>query len=244
MRLAGFCLLMTVFMACSSSKNNFKPQTTAEKAAYKDAKAIWGKKTDAYRVLVVTDSGNMVLRLYDETPLHRDNFVAKVKSGFYDSLLFHRVIKNFMIQGGDPLSKNAKPNEMLGNGSAPGDRIPAEIKTDLGIYHKKGVLAAARDNNPEKASSNCQFYIAQGMVFTPVQLDSAAQKRGYQLSDAQRKLYTSLGGIPHLDGNYSVFGELESGFDVLDKIAATPTGAANRPITDIRMHMYLVSEKK
>ena len=218
--------------------------TKDESTAVKAAKEQWGKTTDAYRILIITDSGNMVVRLYNETPLHRDNFVSKVRAGFYDSLLFHRVINSFMIQGGDPQSKNAVSGQMLGEGEAPGDRIPAEIRTGAGIYHKKGVLAAARDNNPEKASSNCQFYIAQGKKFTNTQLDSAAQKRGYTLTDVQRTLYTTVGGIPHLDGNYTVYGELENGFDILDKIAAVKTGPADRPLQDIRMHMFLLNSLK
>jgi cyclophilin family peptidyl-prolyl cis-trans isomerase len=243
-RFAFFALLIATVLSCSTTKNYYRPLTKTETAAVKAAKKQWSKKTDAYRVLIITDSGNMVVRLYNETPLHRDNFVSKVKAGFYDSLLFHRVIKDFMIQGGDPNSKNAPAGKMLGDGDAPGGRIPAEIKPDSGLYHKKGVLAAARDGNPEKASSNCQFYIAQGKVFTPAGLDSASQKRGYKLSDAQRKLYTTVGGIPHLDGNYTVYGELESGFEVLDKIGAVKTGTADRPVGDIRMYMFLVSEKK
>ena len=149
-----------------------------------------------------------------------------------------------MIQGGDPESKNAGPNKVLGNGEAAGERIPAEIKTDLGIYHKKGVLAAARDDNPKKASSNCQFYIAQGRKFTNAQLDSASKKRGYKLNDAQRDIYTSVGGIPHLDGNYTVYGELESGLDVLDKIAAVKTNNADRPLKDVSMRMFLLNDIK
>jgi cyclophilin family peptidyl-prolyl cis-trans isomerase len=245
MRILSLALVVVLVVSCASSKNYYRPLTKAEAADVKAATKIWGRKNDAYRVLILTDSGNMVVRLYNETPLHRDNFVSKVSAGFYDSLLFHRVIKNFMIQGGDPESKYAKSGQSLGSGSAPGDRIPAEIHTnDLGLYHKKGVLAAARDNNPDKASSNCQFYIAQGLVFTEKGLDSAAKKRGYQLHPLQRQLYTTVGGIPHLDGNYTVYGELESGIEVLDKIAATKTGTADRPVKDIRMHMFVVSEKK
>lgn len=237
-------LLTALLISCSSSKKYFRPLSKKESAAVKAAKKQWSKKTDAYRVLIVTDSGNMVVRLYNETPLHRDNFIGKVKAGFYDSLLFHRVIKDFMIQGGDPQSKHAKNDQMLGDGDAPGGRIPAEIKTDIGIYHMKGVLAAARDNNPEKASSNCQFYIAQGKIFTPAQLDSASKKRGYSLNEAQRTIYTGVGGIPHLDGNYTVYGELESETEVLDKIASVKTGPADRPISDVRMYMFVVSEKQ
>lgn len=237
--MAFSCLLLA---ACGSSLKTFRKLNTEEAAAYKAARKQWGRETDAYRVLVMTDSGNMVVRLYNETPLHRDNFVKKVQSGFYDSLLFHRVIKNFMIQGGDPDSKHAQPGAMLGEGEAPGGRIPAEIRTDKGIYHKKGVIAAARDDNPEKASSNCQFYIAQGKKFTDAQLDSAAAKRGFKVGTTQRLLYTTIGGIPHLDGNYTVFGELESGFDVLDKIASVKTGQADRPLGNIRMYMFLLNE--
>jgi peptidyl-prolyl cis-trans isomerase B (cyclophilin B) len=239
--LAFTCLL---FAACSSTNKPFRNLNKNETAAFKAAKKQWGKQTDAYRVLIITDSGNMVVRLYNQTPLHRDNFISKVKAGFYDSLLFHRVIKNFMIQGGDPQSKLAKPGQELGDGEAPGGRIPAEIRTNAGIYHKKGVIAAARDDNPEKASSNCQFYIAQGKKFSNAQLDSAAAKRGYKLSEAQRLLYTSTGGIPHLDGNYTVFGELESGTDVLDKIAAVKTSPADRPLGDVRMFMFVLNTLK
>ena len=234
-------VLLCMLVACSTSKT-FRKMNEKETASYKAAKKKWGKTTDAYRVLIITDSGDMVVRLYNETPLHRDNFVKKVRAGFYDSLLFHRVIKDFMIQGGDPDSKKAGAGKMLGEGEAVGGRIPAEIKTNLGIYHKKGVLAAARDNNPEKASSNCQFYIAEGKVFTPAQLDSAAAKRGYTLTATQKLLYTTQGGIPHLDGNYTVFGELESGLNVLDKIAHVKTNKADRPVGDVRMYMFVLNK--
>ena len=244
MRTLCLALLFAVVCSCNSSKKFYRPLTNTESKAIKSAQKTWGKKTDAYRVLIITDGGNMVVRLYNETPLHRDNFVSKVQSGFYDSLLFHRVIKDFMIQGGDPESKHAAPGQMLGNGEAKGERIPAEIKTNTGLYHKKGVLAAARDDNPAKASSNCQFYIAQGRKFTNAQLDSAAKKRGYKLTEAQRKIYTTVGGIPHLDGNYTVYGELETGFEVLDKIAAVKTGTADRPLKDISMHMFLLNTIK
>src|SRR4051794_18178694 len=136
MRTFYFAFLICLVCSCSSSKKYYRPLSKEESAAVKAASKKWGKATDAYRVLIITDQGDMVVRLYNETPLHRDNFVSKVKSGFYDSLLFHRVIKNFMIQGGDPESKHAAPGKMLGNGEAKGDRIPAEIKTDLGLYHK------------------------------------------------------------------------------------------------------------
>lgn len=197
------------------------------------------------RVQLTTDSGIIVLRLYDKTPLHRDNFIKLVKQHYFDSLLFHRVIKNFMIQGGDPNSKNAKPKIQLGNGG-PGYTIPAEF--DSTLFHKKGVLAAARtgDNeNPKKASSGSQFYIVQGKVFTDAGLDSVETFRlkGRKIPPAQREVYKTIGGTPHLDMNYTVFGEVESGLDVVDKIAAAPRDSNNRPLEDIRMKMKLLKKK-
>lgn len=242
--IAFWLALISFFTACSPIGKTFRKLSAEEKSAVRAAKKQWGKNTDAYRIIILTDSGQMVARLYNETPLHRDNFIAKTRMGFYDSLLFHRVINRFMIQGGDPQSRKAKAGVQLGNGEASGERIKAEIKTDIGIYHQKGVLAAARDDNPTKASSNCQFYIAQGRVFTPTQLDSLAQKRNLTLNDAQKSLYTSIGGIPHLDGNYTVFGILESGLAVIDKIASVKTDAANRPVGDVRMVIFVLNRLK
>jgi cyclophilin family peptidyl-prolyl cis-trans isomerase len=234
-------LLAIILAACTSIKT-FRKFMPEENAAIKKYAKLIDTKDSRYHVLIVTTMGDMVVKLYNETPLHRDNFVSKVRSGFYDSLLFHRVINNFMIQGGDPLSKHAKPEEALGNGSAPGDRIAAEFRTDQNIYHKRGVLAAARDGNPEKASSNCQFYIVQRKVWRPSQLDSTIVKRNLILNETQKKIYTTLGGTPHLDGGYTVYGELEQGFDMLDKIAATKTNKSDRPETDVRMKMFLLNE--
>ncbi len=194
----------------------------------------FAKKEKVYRIKMETSMGTMVLRLYNETPLHRDNFLAKTKTHFFDSLLFHRVIKSFMIQGGDPESKHAKAGQALGNGEAPGGRIPAEFKTDLYI-HKKGALAAARDGNPEKASSNCQFYIVQGKTFTEDELNKMGQRSGVKYTQEQKDLYKTIGGTPHLDNNYTVFGEIESGMDVLDKIAAVQTAPGDRPLQDVRI---------
>jgi cyclophilin family peptidyl-prolyl cis-trans isomerase len=192
------------------------------------------KKIAGTRVMVTTDSGTMVIRLYDSTPLHRDNFIAKVNEGFFDSLMFHRVIKGFMIQGGDPNSKNAQPGEPLGMGSAPGDRIPAEFRPTL--FHKKGVLAAARDGNPEKASSNCQFYIVQGRKYNDQELAMAP------IPAAQKAVYKKIGGTPMLDQNYTVFGEVEIGLAVIDKIASVPTAPGDRPIADSRMYMKILTD--
>ncbi len=195
------------------------------------------------KVKVITEYGTMVIKLYDQTPLHRNNFIKLVKRHFYDSLLFHRVIKNFMVQGGDPDSKRAVEGAQLGNGGV-GYTIPAEFRLDL--YHKKGVLAAAREgeNNPAKASDGCQFYIVQGKKFTDGQLDTLEQTRlgGRKLPVDQREVYKTIGGSPHLDQGYTVFGEVISGLYVVDSIAAVKTDGNNRPLQDVRMKIRL--EKK
>jgi len=243
------------------------------------------------KVRIHTTKGDMVVELYNETPLTRDNFIKLVKQKFYDSTLFHRVIQGFMIQGGDPQSKKAAPGVMLGNGDV-GYTVPAEIKADL--YHKKGALACARtgDNvNPAKASSGCQFYIAEGKVYSDAELtqmedrinmgmkqqifstiidkpENAALKQKFiqyqQQSNIdslralaatiepqidsiyakspkftytaeQRKTYTTIGGVPHLDGQYTVFGEVIQGLNIVDSIAAVKTGPADRPVQDVRI---------
>jgi len=205
------------------------------------------KKKDRKRdVLIQTSMGDMTVRLSDSTPLHRDNFLKLVKVHFYDSLLFHRVIKDFMIQGGDPNSRNAKPGEALGMGG-PGYRVPAEFRQTL--FHKKGVLAAARDNNPEKASSGCQFYIVQGKTFTDAELDNLETSRlKRKIPTEHREVYKVLGGTPHLDQNYTVFGEVIKGIEVLDKIAAVETSKGadrDRPVQDVKIiTMKLVKRKK
>jgi peptidyl-prolyl cis-trans isomerase B (cyclophilin B) len=199
------------------------------------------KKKDRKRdVLVQTTMGDIVIRLSDSTPLHRDNFLKLVKVGYYDSLLFHRVIQNFMVQGGDPDSKRAAAGVPLGNGG-PGYTVPAEFRATL--FHKKGVIAAARmgDNvNPQKASSGSQFYIVQGRVFTDAGLDSVETFRmnGRKIPPAQREVYKTTGGTPHLDQGYTVYGELIKGVDVIDKIAAVQTSKAqdrDRPLQDVRI---------
>ena len=203
------------------------------------------KKDRKRDVLLQTNYGDIVLRLSDSTPLHRDNFLKLVKVGFYDSLLFHRVIQNFMIQGGDPNSKRARTEEPLGNGG-PGYRVPAEFRTTL--FHKKGAIAAARDNNPEKASSGCQFYIVQGRIFTDAGLDSVETFRlnGRKIPSEQREVYKTIGGSPHLDQSYTVFGEVVKGLDAVDKIAAAKTNREqNRPLEDIRIiKAKLIKRKK
>lgn len=242
-------------------------------------------------VAINTTLGKIVVKLYNETPKSRDNFVKLVDKKFYDSVLFHRVIKEFMIQAGDPTSKRAPQSTLLGNGDA-GYTVPAEFNPSL--IHKKGALAMARqgdDVNPTKASSGCQFYIVQGKVFTNEQLDKyekaansgLEQKVFFQILDKpenadikrrfvqfqnesnidslrgiwlrfqpvtdsifskmphfsftpeQRKIYTTIGGAPHLDGNYTVFGEVVQGLDIVDKIADVPVDGNNRPLTDVRI---------
>jgi cyclophilin family peptidyl-prolyl cis-trans isomerase len=199
------------------------------------------KKKDRKRdVELITTEGTIILRLYDSTPLHRDNFLRLVKSHYYDSILFHRVIKNFMIQAGDPNSKHAESGQPLGNGG-PGYTVPAEFRAT--IFHRKGVLAAAREGdnvNPEKRSSASQFYIVKGRTFTDKALDSIEVVRlhGYKLPQAHREVYKTIGGTPQLDQNYTVFGEVVSGLDVVDKIALMPTSKGedrDRPLRDIRI---------
>ncbi len=244
MRFTVICMLSTVILLACSHKA-FRKMQSDEKAAVKQYSKLIDKNDGRYHILILTSEGNIVVKLLNETPLHRDNFVKLVKSGFYDSLLFHRVINNFMIQGGDPTSKYATDSSRLGGGAAPGvDKIDAEFSIDKGIYHKRGALAAARDNNPEKASSNCQFYIVQRMPWRPAQLDSHIVDRDLNLNAEQKKVYTTLGGTPHLDGSYTVFGELEIGYDVLDSIATTKTKRGDRPVADVRMKMFLLAGPK
>lgn len=246
-------------------------------------------------VLISTDFGVMKVKLFNETPLHKANFLKLVSEGFYDSLLFHRVIKEFMIQGGDPDSKHADRQKFLGDGDL-NYTIPAEFNPLL--FHKKGMLCAARnsdDKNPTKASSACQFYIVQGkprtdeelimlekrinkplinalkdsclnsqehivlkekialfkkqnkndsLLFYTKQLDALIQpvyeqKNHYRISEAQKIIYKTIGGTPHLDNNYTIFGEVISGIDVIDKIAAASTNKDDRPLINLRMKIYL-----
>ena len=208
------------------------------------------KKDRKKDVLMKTTMGDMVIRLSDSTPLHRDNFLKLVKVHFYDSLLFHRVIQNFMIQGGDPDSKTAEAGKGLGGGGL-NYTVPAEFRSSL--FHKKGMLAAARtgdSRNPTKASSSCQFYIVQGKVFTDAGLDSLETFRlnGRKLPAAQREAYKTIGGTPHLDQGYTVYGEVVKGLDVVDKIAAVPTSKGadlDRPLENVRiLGTKLIKRKK
>jgi len=209
-----------------------------KKPVVKPAKAVADTvaKEDFTRVKISTNAGDMVIRLYNKTPQHRDNFIKLVKEHFYDSLLFHRVIGQFMIQGGDPKSKTSTVGEMLGTGDV-GYTIPAEF--DSSLYHKRGTLCAARKDNPEKASSGCQFYIVQGRKISEGELNNIEQQSGIKYAPAKRMTYKMNGGTPFLDMNYTVFGEVESGMEVVDSIAAAPVDNFKRPINDIRMRMEI-----
>ncbi len=241
------------------------------------------------KVEISTRYGKILVKLYNQTPLHRDNFIKLVKAGFYDSLLFHRVIPDFIIQGGDPTSKYAEAGVVLGQGYN-GYRIPAEINPKL--YHKRGALAAARDDNPGKASSGCQFYIVQGRTFTRDEMSNMLNTTNYNLksqlfgaimstdsikaklddftlrgdkvgmhaymlgmqtvvdslfapmeikfSNQQIMDYANIGGAPHLDMNYTVFGEVISGMNVIDSIMLVKRDANERPLEDLRIKMRLV----
>lgn len=199
------------------------------------------KKED--HVVLETTMGTIELKLYDATPLHRDNFRNLVREGAYDSLLFHRVIKDFMIQGGDPDSKNAAPGMLLGEGDKP-YTVPAEFRLDEGIFHRRGVLAAARegdDVNPEQRSSAMQFYIVWGRVFDEAGLDQIQERLDrrtggrVKLTPEMREVYKTTGGTPHLDGQYTVFGEVVSGLDVVDTIQQVATDDNDRPLEDVRI---------
>jgi cyclophilin family peptidyl-prolyl cis-trans isomerase len=190
-------------------------------------------------VELITAEGTIILRLSDSTPLHRDNFLKLVKDHFYDGILFHRVIQNFMIQAGDPKSRNAIAGQALGDSDLP-YTIPAEFRVTL--FHQRGVLAAAREgdsSNPQKASSSTQFYIVQGKIYNDSQLDSVElYKLKRKIPGYQRQVYKTLGGVPRLDQNYTIFGEVVSGMEVVNKIAAVPTSKGNdrdRPLNDVRI---------
>lgn len=215
-------------------------------------KAGFGKKTKEYKmkievkapdrclVRIETSFGNMLVHLYDETPQHRDNFTKLVEEGFYQDLIFHRVISGFMIQGGDPESRNAAANSPLGSGG-PGYTIPAEFNTKF--IHKKGALAAARTGdavNPQKKSSGSQFYIVQGNPQSEAMLTRIEDQKGFHYSADQKSIYASMGGTPFLDQDYTVFGEVVEGLDVIDKIASVQTGRGDRPVEDVKMKMVFL----
>ncbi|OFY95649.1 MAG: peptidylprolyl isomerase [Bacteroidetes bacterium RIFCSPLOWO2_12_FULL_31_6] len=200
------------------------------------------KSEKQVKIIISTTYGDIKLALYNETPKHRDNFIKLVTEGFYNNTLFHRIIQEFMIQGGDPDSKNAANGVPLGEGDV-GYTIPAEFNTTL--FHKKGALAAARqgdDVNPKKESSGCQFYIVQGKKYNKEELDKMTKRTGNTYAEGQYKVYETEGGTPQLDMNYTVFGEVLEGFEVIDKIAAVEKDRNDRPKEDIKMTIKIVKK--
>lgn len=207
-------------------------------------------KNAHYEVKIHTSEGVVDVELYNETPLHRDNFIKLAKSGFYDNIIFHRVIKEFMIQAGDPQSKNSSAIAHYGDSDS-GYKLPAEI-TDK-FFHKKGALAAAREPdefNPEKMSSGSQFYIVVGKVFTDSTLNKVKQilerTKGHLPTAEREEYYKKTGGTPHLDGNYTIFGEVTSGMKTVEKISKTTTNRQDRPLEDIyikKVEIKVVEDK-
>lgn len=184
------------------------------------------------KVLITTSMGNITVVLYNDTPLHRDNFIKLINQGWYEGSNFHRVINGFMIQGGHRKDGTQDP----------GYTVPAEFRAQH--LHKKGALAAARQGdqvNPQKASSGCQFYIVQGVVFTDDKLNEMEARMGKKMTPEQRQVYKTIGGTPHLDGAYTVFGEVVQGLDVVDRIAAVPTNPqGNVPVTPVTFSMKIL----
>jgi cyclophilin family peptidyl-prolyl cis-trans isomerase len=188
-------------------------------------------------VEIETNYGNMICVLYNATPLHRDNFLKIAEDGTLSGTLFHRVINGFMIQGGDPNSKNASADQALGSGDL-GYTVPAEFVDSL--VHLKGALCAARTNNPQKRSSASQFYIVQGRPAADTQLDQVEGQNGFRYTKEQRNAYKTMGGTPQLDRNYTVFGKVIKGMEVIDKIAAVQTKAGDRPVNDVKMKVIVI----
>lgn len=197
---------------------------------------MWSCQRDDHTYAIIeTNLGNMKIMLYNTTPKHRDNFIKLAQEGYYDSLLFHRVINGFMIQGGDPDSRTAPAGQQLGMGG-PG----YEIDPEIGAPHLRGALAAARNNNPQKKSSGSQFYLVQGQIVNDAYLDQIETQKGVKYSPEQRKMYKEVGGAPFLDNDYTVFGEVVEGMDIINKIASVQTDGNDRPLEPVRMAIHLV----
>jgi peptidyl-prolyl cis-trans isomerase B (cyclophilin B) len=192
-------------------------------------------------IVMETDSGTIVFMLTDNTPLHRDNMLKLVRQGLFDSLLFHRVIPGFVVQGGDPNSKRAPAGIGLGDGDL-GYKVPAEINDSN--FHRRGAVGMARDENPQKESSASQFYFVTGRKFPGAEIERAARPPRV-LAPSQKAVYQTEGGTPMLDGGYTVFGYVVTGMDVIDRISAMPRDPADRPTTDIRIRRaYVLGEGK
>ena len=231
-----FCLIMA---SCCSTKTAETPAERTDKVAAEtqstDNQLTTRNMENLTKVLFKTSEGDITIALYDNTPKHKENFLKLVKDGYYNGILFHRIIQGFMIQTGDPESKGAPAGKMLGNGG-PGYTIPAEFKPEN--YHKRGAVAAARQGdqvNPTKASSGSQFYIVDGKTFTKDQLNQITMAYGTSFTEEQAEVYTTVGGAPFLDMQYTVFGEVVEGMDVVDKIAAQKKDRFDRPFNDIKI---------
>ena len=231
-----YCITLSIIIlsSCSSPKKVKTNDSTAATET-KEQTTPTNNTQKMTKVLLKTTFGDITIALYDDTPAHRDNFHKLVNDKFYDGVLFHRIIKGFMIQGGDPDSKTAKPGQRLGSGDV-GYTIPAEFVPTH--FHKRGAVCAARmgDNvNPQKASSGCQFYIVDGTVYDNDKLNMIAQRTGKTFTPEQIQAYTTVGGAPFLDGDYTVFGEVIKGMEVVDKIAEQQKDGADRPLEDIKI---------
>ena len=205
---------------------------------------LWGQEKETL-VLIDTDMGKIKVKLYNETPQHRDNFIKLINEGRYDGLIFHRIIKQFMVQGGDVTSKDAPIDKPLGDGDL-GYTVPAEIVYPK-YFHKRGALCAARtgdDTNPERASSATQFYIVTGKFFTDMELDKKEAEEGIKYTPEQREAYKIQGGAPHLDNKYTVFGEVVKGQDVVDKMHLVATNDKDRPLKNIKIKSMKCTTKK
>ena len=230
------CIILSIIALASCSPP--KKVKTEEASATKGANEQTSQNNNTQKmtkVLLKTTFGDITVALYDDTPKHKANFIKLVNDKFYDGVLFHRIIKGFMIQGGDPNSKTAKAGQRLGDGDV-GYTIPAEFVS--GHYHKRGALAAAREPdqvNPQKASSGCQFYIVDGTVYDNDKMTLIAQRTGKTFSPEQVQAYTTVGGAPWLDGDYTVFGEVIKGMEVVDKIAGQQKDGNDRPLEDIKI---------
>lgn len=230
------CIVLSIIaLASCSSPKKVKTEDASATTGATEQTSSNNNTQMMTKVLFKTTFGDITVALYDDTPQHKANFIKLVNDKFYDGVLFHRIIKGFMIQGGDPNSKTAKAGQRLGDGDV-GYTIPAEFVA--GHYHKRGALAAAREPdqvNPQKASSGCQFYIVDGTVYDNDKMTLIAQRTGKTFSPEQVQAYTTVGGAPWLDGDYTVFGEVIKGMDVVDKIAGQQKDGNDRPLEDIKI---------